>query len=138
MATFLWVWFVTQAVAAGLVWLFTLRLGAAVRLAATPRVAVVVAVKGHEEEFDEFLVRLFEQDYPAFRVIFAVEAANDGAVPAIEKCRAIAPDRVALVVAEQRADEGQKTTNLRAAVATLRPDDEILVLADRDIWPEPD
>jgi ceramide glucosyltransferase len=138
MATFLWVWFVTQAVGAGLVWLFTLRLGRPVRLEKTPRVAVVVAVKGHDEEFDEFLVRLFEQDYPAFRVIFAVESASDPAVPAIEKCRAIASDRVALVVAEQRKDEGQKTTNLRAAVATLTPDDEILVLADADIWPDPD
>ena len=53
--------------------------------------AVVVAAKGHDYEFDEFLVRLFQQDYPAFRVIFAVESADDAAVPAIEKYRAIAP-----------------------------------------------
>jgi ceramide glucosyltransferase len=138
MATFLWVWIITQAVGVGLVWLFTVRLGRPTRLEQAPRVAVVVAVKGHDVEFDEFLVRLFEQDYPAFRAIFAVESTSDGAVPAIEKCRTIAPDRVALVVAEQRKDEGQKTTNLRAAVATLTPDDEILVLADADIWPEPD
>ena len=58
-------------------------------------------MKGHDHEFDEFLVRLFEQDYPTFRVIFAVEAETDGAVPAIEKCRSIAPDRVTLVVARQ-------------------------------------
>jgi len=138
MTAFLWVWLITQAVGVALVWLFTLGLGRSVRLTATPRVAVVVAVKGHDEEFDEFLVRLFEQDYPAFRVIFSVESTGDAAVPAIEQCRAIAPERVSLVVAGTRRDEGQKTTNLRAAVATLTPDDEILVLADADIWPESD
>jgi Glycosyl transferase family 21 len=139
MTTFLWVWLVTQAVGVALVWVFTVGLGRpARRSTAAPRVAVVVAVKGHDHEFDEFLIRLFKQDYPAFRVIFAVEAATDGAVPAIEKCRSIAPDRVALVIAGRRTDEGQKTTNLRAAVAKLTPDDDILVLADADIWPEPD
>ena len=138
MTAFLWIWLIAQATGVALVWLFTLGLGRPVRLNATPRVAVVVAVKGHDKEFDEFLVRLFEQDYPAFRVIFAVESAADAAVPAIEQCRAMAPERVSLVVAGTRRDEGQKTTNLRAAVATLTPDDEILVLADADIWPEPD
>ena len=138
MTAFLWIWLITQAIGVTLVWLFTLGLGRPVRLTATPRIAVVVAVKGHDEEFDEFLVRLFEQAYPAFRVIFAVESNADAAVPAIERCRAIAPERVSLVVAGTRRDEGQKTTNLRAAVATLAPDDEILVLADADILPEPD
>jgi hypothetical protein len=138
MTTFLWVWLVAHAVAVALVFAFTVRLGRPVRLGDGPRAAVVVAVKGHDYEFDEFLVRLFQQDYPAFRVIFAVESADDAAVPAIEKYRAVAPDRVTLVVAERRKDEGQKTTNLRAAVATLTADDEILVLADADIWPEPD
>ena len=138
MTTFLWVWLVGHAIAVALVFAFTVRLGRPVRVGQRPPAAVVVAVKGHDYEFDEFLVRLFQQDYPAFRVIFAVESADDVAVPAIEKYRALAPDRVTLVVAERRKDEGQKTTNLRAAVATLTPEDEILVLADADIWPEPD
>jgi ceramide glucosyltransferase len=138
MTAFLWIWLVTHAIAVALVFAFTVRLGRPVRAGREPRAAVVVAVKGHDYEFDEFLVRLFQQDYPAFRVIFAVESADDAAVPAIEKYRAIAPDRVSLVVAERRKDEGQKTTNLRAAVATLAPEDEIVVFADADIWPEPD
>ena len=138
MTVFLLAWLVAHAVAVALVFAFTVRLGRPVRVGEAPPVAVVVAVKGHDYEFDEFLVRLFQQDYPAFRVIFAVESADDAAVPAIEKYRALAPDRVTLVVAERRTDEGQKTTNLRAAVATLTPQDDILVLADADIWPEPD
>jgi ceramide glucosyltransferase len=138
MTVFLSAWLVAHAIAVALVFAFTVRLGRPVRVGQAPPAAVVVAVKGHDYEFDEFLVRLFQQDYPAFRVIFAVESPDDAAVPAIEKYRAIAPDRVTLVVAERRQDEGQKTTNLRAAVATLTPQDEILVLADADIWPEPD
>jgi len=138
MTTFLWVWLITQGIGVGIVWIFTIGLGRRVHLDETPRVAVIVAVKGHDYEFDEFLVRLFEQDYPEFRVIFAVESMADGAVPAVEKCRAIAPDRVALVVAGQRPDEGQKVTNLIAAVATITPEDDVLVFADADIWPEPD
>jgi Glycosyltransferase like family 2 len=138
MTVFLPAWLVAHAIAVALVFAFTVRLGRAVHVERGPRAAVVVAVKGHDYEFDEFLVRLFRQDYPAFRVIFAVESADDAAVPAIEKYRAIAPDRVTLVVAERHQDEGQKTSNLRAAVATLTPQDEILVLADADIWPEPD
>ncbi len=138
MTIFLWVWLAGHTVAVALVFAFSVRLGRPVHVGQGPQAAVVVAVKGHDYEFDEFLVRLFQQDYPAFRVIFAVESADDAAVPAIEKYRAVAPDRVALVVAERRKDEGQKTTNLRAAVATLTSEDEILVLADADIWPEAD
>jgi hypothetical protein len=138
MTWFLWIWLAAHAVAVALVFAFTVRLGRPVRVQQGPKVAVVVAVKGHDYEFDEFLTRLFKQDYPAFRVIFSVESADDAAVPAIETCRVLAPDRVSLVVADRRRDEGQKTTNLRAAVATLTPQDEILVLADADIWPEPD
>jgi ceramide glucosyltransferase len=138
MTTFLILWLCAQAVGVVLVRTFTVGLGKRVFTDIAPPVAVIIAVKGHDAEFDEFLVRLFEQDYPNFRVIFAVEASDDGAVPMIEKCRTIAPDRVTLVVAGRAVEEGQKTTNLLAAVAKLRHDDEILVFADADIWPEHD
>ena len=136
--SFLSVWLIAQTVSVILVWLFTLGLGRKPSLDAAPRVVVIVAVKGHDHEFDGFLARLFAQDYPAFRVIFAVEAADDPAVPAIEKYRAGAPGRIALVVAGYSVDEGQKTTNLRAAIAALLPSDEVVVFADADIWPERD
>ena len=136
--SFLSVWLVAQTLSVILVWVFTIGLGRKPSLERTPRVAVIVAVKGHDYEFDGFLERLFAQDYPAYRVIFAVEAADDPAVPAIDRYRAQAPDRIALVVAGHSVDEGQKTTNLRAALTALVPTDEILVFADADIWTEPD
>jgi hypothetical protein len=138
MAAFLIIWLVAQAVSAILVWVFAVGLGQSAALRSFPRVAIIVAVKGHDIEFDGFLARLFAQDYPAFRVIFAVESDGDHAIPAIETLRTRYPDRVLLVVAGHGEREGQKTTNLRAAAAQLTPSDEIVVLADADIWPERD
>ncbi len=138
MTTFLILWLCTQAAGAALVWGFSIGLGGAARASATPPVVVVMAVKGRDPEFDECLVKLFAQDYPVFRFIFAVESATDAAVPAIEAYRAKYSGRVELVIAGDGVDEGQKTTNLIAAVSHLRREDEIIVLCDADIWPEPD
>jgi glycosyltransferase involved in cell wall biosynthesis len=138
MTTFLIVWLCTQVIAVALVFAYSINLGQPAELAATPRAAIIVAVKGHDPEFDECLKRLFAQDYPAYRVIFAVESESDPAVAAIEPYRRATPDRVSLVVAGLAEHEGQKTTNLLAAVTRLSPDDEMLVFADADIWPEPD
>ena len=138
MTSFLVLWLCAQAIGVVLVWVFGIGLGRRVLPDIAPPVAIIVAVKGHDAEFDEFLVRLFEQDYPTFRVIFSVETSDDPAVPVVEKCRAIAPDRVSLVVAGPALDQGQKTANLLAAITELRQEDEILVFADADIWPEPD
>ena len=138
MTVFLLVWLSTQAVSVLLVWIFTIGLGREAHLKATPRLAVIVAVKGHHSEFDRFLEHLFAQDYPFFRVIFSVEAGDDPAVVPIESWRAKFPDRVALVVAGLALDEGQKIANLRAALAHITPADEIIVFADADIRPSRD
>jgi len=47
-------------------------------------------------------------------------------VAAIERC-AGAGQKVTMVVAGLSVDEGQKTTNLRAAITRLEPRDEVLV-----------
>jgi len=138
MTSFLLLWLSAQAVSVLLVWIFTIGLGQAVHLKATPRLAVIVAVKGHHEEFDRFLEHLFAQDYQFFRVIFSIEAADDPAVAPIECWRAKFPDRVALVIAGLAHDEGQKIANLRAALAHVTPADEIVVFADGDIRPSRD
>jgi cellulose synthase/poly-beta-1,6-N-acetylglucosamine synthase-like glycosyltransferase len=138
MTLFLILWLIAQFVAVALIWAFTVGLGKKANPAATPPVAIVMAVKGRDPEFDHALACLFAQDYPAFRLIFAVEAEGDAAVGAIEPYQTMYPERVALVIAGEGRNEGQKTTNLIAAVSHLRQDDEILVLCDADIWPERD
>jgi len=138
MTTFLILWLLTQAIAVALVFAYSIGLGRPAAPRTTPPVAVIVAVKGRDPEFDGCLKRLFAQDYPTYRIIFSVESATDPAVGAIEPYRQAHPDRVALVVAGLAEREGQKTANLLAAVAHLTPRDEVLVFADADIWPEPD
>jgi hypothetical protein len=96
MATFLLIWLSTQLVSVGAVFAFLIgfpqpspsltlpRMRGREGMGNEPKVAVIVAVKGHGIELDGFLAGLFAQDYPDYRVIFAVEAADDAAVPAIE------------------------------------------------------
>jgi len=139
MTAFLILWLSTQAISVVLVWLFTIGLGRPAQLRETPpRVAVIVAVKDHHEEFDRFLEHLFAQDYPVFRVIFAVEVPDDPAVVPIESWSAKYPGRVSLAVAGLSQDEGQKVANLRAALAQITEADEIVVFTDADIRPLPD
>ena len=133
MTVFLMLWLAAQAVSVVAVLIFCASLGRPPRLARVPRVAVLVAVKGHNVQLVPFLRSLFEQDYPDYRVIFAVEAGDDPAVAAIAPWRERLGGQVALVVAGLSIDEGQKTTNLLAAVARLEPADEVILLADADI-----
>jgi cellulose synthase/poly-beta-1,6-N-acetylglucosamine synthase-like glycosyltransferase len=133
MTAFLLLWLGAQAVSVVAVLGFLVGLGRRVPLSREPAVAVIVAVKGRDIQFDPFIESLFAQDYANYRVIFAVESEHDPAVPAIEQWRQRHGDRLTLVVAGLAADEGQKTANLRAAVSHLTPQDEVLVFADADI-----
>jgi ceramide glucosyltransferase len=133
MTAFLMLWLAAQAASVLAVLIFCASLGRAPRLERVPRVAVLVAVKGHNVQLEPFLHSLFDQDYPDYRVIFAVEAADDPAVAAIAPWRERMGGRAAVVAAGLSVDEGQKTTNLLAAVSRLEPADEVIVLADADI-----
>src|SRR5947209_4409778 len=99
MMNFLALWLLGQGISAVLIWHFVWRVGRPAGEHACPPVAIVVAVKGHDIEFDGFLSGIFNQDYPAYRVIFGVETADDEAVPAIERYRAARPGQVELAVA---------------------------------------
>ena len=138
MTTFLATWLITQTIAVLLIWYFALGVGRAANPAGTPSVVVIVAVKGNHHEFGHFLDHLFAQTYPDYRVVFAVESADDTAIGPIEARRAAAPDRVDLVIAGLSDDEGQKVANLRAALHAIRASDAIVVFADSDIRPDAD
>jgi hypothetical protein len=133
MTAFLILWLAAQAVSVLAVLVFCASLGRTPRLARVPRVAVLVAVKGHNAQLDPFLRSLFDQDYPDYRVVFAVESVDDPAVAAIAPWHERLGAGVTLAVAGLSVDEGQKTTNLFAAVSRLEPSDEVIVLADADI-----
>jgi Glycosyl transferase family 21 len=119
MNAFLLLWLAAQAVSVIAVLGFCVGLGRPASRAREPAVAVVVAVKGRSIHFDPFAESLFDQDYPNYRVIFAVESEDDPAVAAIAEWQQRLGDRVTLVVAGLAVDEGQKTTNLRDADIVL-------------------
>jgi hypothetical protein len=138
MTSFIVLWLATQALAVLLIWYFALGIGQPAAPASTPRVVVIVAVKGHHAEFDHFLDHLFAQDYPSYRTVFGVETAEDTAIAPIKARGAARPGQVGLAIAGLAQDEAQKVANLRAALAEIAPTDEIVVFADSDIRPDPD
>jgi hypothetical protein len=133
MTAFLMLWLAAQALSVLAVLIFCTSLGRTPRLKRVPRVAVLVAVKGHNIQLDPFLSSLLDQDYPDYRVVFGVESADDPAVAAIGRWRQRPGGRVTIVVAGLSVDEGQKCANLLAAVRCLRAEDEVIILADADI-----
>lgn len=138
MVTFLLLWLAVQALSVAIVWFFTIGLGKQVKIETAPRVVVIVAVKGPDAEFEHFLGDLFAQDYPFFRVIFAVESIDDPAVALINAYQDQRSDRISIVIAGLSQDEGQKTTNLRAALKQTGLSDDVVVFADANIRPARD
>lgn len=104
---------------------------------ATPPVLVLVPVRGAGPGLDAFLAALAAQDWPDFRVAFAVEATADPAHPVLARYVAAHPGRATLAVAGPAAGRGQKVQNLLAALRALRPDDAAVVTLDADTLPPP-
>jgi ceramide glucosyltransferase len=100
-----------------------------------PAAVVLVAVKGGGEQLSRFLTALLSQDYPDYRVVFAVEAATDPAFAALEP---LARGWIELIVAGDAIGCAQKVQNLRAALGALRAADRVVVFADADIEPPAD
>ncbi len=98
-------------------------------------IAVIIPVKGvpgAEPALEAFLATCLAQRGASCRLVFAVQSENDPAAEPIR--RLVARDeRTSLVVAGRAAHRGQKIHNQLAALATLRPDDRIVVFADADV-----
>ena len=103
-----------------------------------PSAVVLVAVKGAGEALDRFLPVLASQDYPFYRVVFAVEAATDPAFPALELLARNESHRFELIVAGKATEGAQKVQNLLKALGALRPTDRVVVFADADTEPAAD
>jgi ceramide glucosyltransferase len=100
-----------------------------------PEATLIVPCCGDEEGLEANLEALVGQDYPRCRVVFVVEAAEDAALPAIERVRRRQPGRSELVLAGPASGQGQKVHNLLAAVDHASAA-EVLVFADSDGRPE--
>jgi len=138
-----WFWALVLAVwAAEVARMFAKRIGNAARRPLTdyqPRVAVILPVKGLDDDVLTSVQSLLHQDYPDHRLLCAVESAADPVCGVLEKlARQGAPGRLEIVVAGMATTRGQKIHNQLAAVARTTPTDEVLVFVDADAQTSPD
>lgn len=98
----------------------------------TPFASIIAPCRGLDEGLRENLAALFEQNYPAYEIIFVVDDEQDAAVSVI---RAVSQTNSKLIVAGKAANCGQKVHNLRQAVLEIAAQNEILVFVDSDARP---
>lgn len=101
-----------------------------------PRVAVILPIKGVDDDTPENLQALLNQDYPEYRLIFAVESEDDPVVPLLENM-ARDDSRIEVVVAGIATSRGQKIHNQLAAVSRTTQQDDVLAFLDADAKPNP-
>src|ERR1044072_1637120 len=107
----------------------------------TPFASVIAPCRGLEAGLSENLTALFEQDYPAYEIIFVTDRADDPSLNVIEKAIDTKDDRRVVsrvVIAGEAVDCGQKVHNLSVAVREVDPRSEILVFVDTDARPQSD
>ena len=103
-----------------------------------PPVAILTAIKGVSDSTQQFLEAVCRQQYPAYRLIFALESRSDPALPVVEgiQQRHAGTIPVDIVIAGRATQRAQKVHNLLAAFRTLREEDAIVVFTDADILPD--
>ncbi len=104
----------------------------------TPKVQLFIPCKGVESSFDRMVESVRQQNYPAYRVTFIVEATDDPAYGRLQELLQDAPEAFQVIVAGKAVDCSQKVHNLLSATAQIAPDIEALAFADSDIVMEPD
>lgn len=103
-----------------------------------PFASVIVPCRGLNDGLTENLATIFNQDYPAYEIVFVTGDENDPCVGVIEGIRNRYTSRgipSRLVFAGKARDSGQKVHNLRRAVMELDPRSEVLVFVDADARP---
>lgn len=99
-----------------------------------PRVAVVLPIKGVDDDTYANIHALLYQDYPTYRLIFPVESDDDPVVNLLEKI-ALEDSRIEIVIAGPATTRGQKIHNQLAAIGCTTEQDEVLAFVDADARP---
>ncbi|HXJ93964.1 MAG TPA: glycosyltransferase [Terriglobia bacterium] len=104
-----------------------------------PPAAVIVPVKGLDDQLEKHVESLLTQDYPDYTLTFSIAEESDPAylflasrLRARPAASGVGPRDVKLVVAGLTDERGEKVNNLLAALRTVPADTEILVFADAD------
>jgi cellulose synthase/poly-beta-1,6-N-acetylglucosamine synthase-like glycosyltransferase len=98
----------------------------------SPRTAVLCPCKGIEPGLERNLTALCEFDHQNYEVFFALASESDPAAGIIKRVVAGARGKAHVVYAGPPEDCAEKINNLRAAIAQLPTDFEVLVFADSD------
>ncbi len=104
----------------------------------TPFCSIIAPCKGLDEDLEKNLTALFEQDFPAYEIIFVVDSETDEALPVIQNLhrRDAKTQRISKIVISGKAhSEAQKVHNLREAVLHVSNASEVFVFVDSDARP---
>lgn len=108
----------------------------------TPFASIIAPCRGLDQGLRENLRALFNQNYPAYEIIFVTDRDDDSSLAVIEELRATFIERKGLttrvLVAGAATESGQKVHNLRAAVAQVDRMSSVLVFVDSDARPQGD
>ena len=95
-------------------------------------VSVLKPLAGVDDGLEENLRSFFEQDYPAFEMLFSVRSASDPAAAVVERLRAAYPQVPSqLIVTGEPPYANHKVYSLALMMSAARHD--LLVMADSDI-----
>jgi ceramide glucosyltransferase len=97
-----------------------------------PAVSVLKPLHGDEPRLYDNLRSFAEQDYPSLQIVFGVNDAQDGALPAVEALiRDLPTCDIAFVVDARASGSNKKVANLENMIGLARHD--VIVLADSDM-----
>ena len=100
-----------------------------------PPAVVLVACKGEDPGLAENLAALLDQDYPKYRVVFALDDLEDEAHGPIRTAAAKSKVRVAVVAATRVRNATGKAAALIRAAKEVTARDEVVAFMDSDARP---
>lgn len=123
-------------------WLLGAQPGESTAVAASPRAAVVLCLRGADPSLPNCLEHLRLQDYPNYELHWVVDDQDDPAAAAVRKLVRQWPqgsiDCVEHVVTDHAAQRSLKCSSLISCILELPPEVEVVALVDADVVAPPD